>query len=31
MYLESGVSLKAAYTYSSEGESGFGLGAGFSW
>jgi hypothetical protein len=31
MYLENGVSLKAAYTYSSEGESGFGLGAGFSW
>jgi autotransporter adhesin len=31
MYLENGVSLKAAYTYSSEGESGFGLGAGYSW
>jgi hypothetical protein len=31
MYLENGVSLKAAYTYSSEGEPGFGLGAGFSW
>jgi hypothetical protein len=31
MYLENGVSLKAAYTYSSEGEPGFGLGAGYSW
>jgi hypothetical protein len=31
MYLENGVSLTAAYTYSSEGEPGFGLGAGFSW
>ena len=30
-YLENGVSLKAAYSYSSEGGSGFGLGAGFSW
>ena len=31
MYLENGVSLTAAYTYSSEGEPGFGLGAGYSW
>jgi autotransporter adhesin len=31
MYLENGVSLKAAYSYSSEGGSGFGLGAGYSW
>ena len=31
MYLENGVSLKAAYSYSSEGGSGFGLGAGVSW